>query len=326
MLTQFGGKLRVFGGGSTLSYWDFGWVPFERRTPDQNTASAYAIAAMPKFEIIGKTYYGEEKKVNLAALWSHPRVVASLGRPFEGIRQVTGSCVGAGGGNACTSLAFADALIRNEPEKIVLPFWLLPYGRSRYYLGDRGPGEGSTGSTFAQAVREDGLPDSAASTLPQPEFSDMACWGNKVEMQWSDGSRVPAEHASVARQHLIQTTAVCKNADAVREAICNYYPVTIASMYAFEASVKDGVLFGVHRGSWSHQMSIQAWWDHPSLGEIYWIQNQWGKAYHGKCPSGQVMGGAWVSKADIEWICRGGEVFAFSGFQGFPARTFNWEA
>lgn len=233
------------------------------------------------------------------------------------------NCVGAGGCNAWMTLACVEACRLNDAEIPVVPFWLLPYGRSRYYLGDRSPGEGSTGSTFAKAAREDGVIPANSPGLPPFTRTDGLVWGSSVEMKWSDGDNPDTMRLLPdSRKHLVKTTAQCRNADDVREAIRNGYPCTAASMYAHRPGVTGNppVLLGRHSGEWSHQMSLLAWWDHPSLGEIFWLMNQWGLDAHGRDPAGGPPGGVWITKADVDWICRD-EVFAFSQFDGFPAQT-----
>lgn len=307
----------------------FGWIPPEDRTLEEERANVAAIAAMPKFAIKGRTNYAEGK-VLLFKFWEHPDTVTALGFPFPGVKQITGSCVGAGGGNALATLAMCDAIMRKEPEQIVIPFWPLPYGRSRFYMGDRSPGEGSLGGTFAKAVREDGTLDAKQAGLPEFENKDGLVWGSSTEMKWSDGD---AKHTMdllpESRKHLVKTTAECRNADDVRDAITNGYPVTCASMWGGKMQCPTAgdppVLLNSRSDQWPHQMSVQAWWDHPSLGEIFWIQNQWGLRAHGKCPSGAPGGGFWIKKSEMDWICRDGEVFAFSGFEGFPARVVPWD-
>ncbi len=306
-------------------YWNFGLIPEEQRTQEQHEAVHNAKSEMPKFEIKGHKVY-DQKKVALFDLWKHPLVVQACGFEYPGTHQLTGSCVGAGGGNALFSIGAADAIIRNEAETPLVPFWLLPYGRSRFYLGDRGQGEGSTGTTFAKAVREDGNVPAVSEGLPQFKNTDALIWGESVEYKWSDGDDIPKEWMDKAKAHRVKTTAELKSADQVREAICNYYPVTIASNWGglMSPPVTEGVLLSRRATSWSHQMSIQAWWEHEKLGEIFWIQNQWGKGAHGTCPSGAPGGGFWVKKNEIEWICDGNEVFAFSQYEGFPAQTISW--
>lgn len=243
---------------------------------------------------------------------------------------ISSNCVGAGGGNVLATLSFGDALLRGDPERCIVPFWLLPYGRSRYYMGDRGEGEGSTGSTFARAAREDGTLDAKAAGLPPFTNTDGLVWGSRVELKWSDGDNPDTMRLlPESRQHLVKTTAQCKSADDVRQAIINGYPCTCASSWGGGMKCPtDGnpaVLLNRRSGSWSHQMSIQNWWEHPSLGEIFWIQNQWGLGAHGSDPAGGPGGGFWVKKGEIDWICRDeGEVYAFSQFEGFPSNVIPW--
>ena len=85
------------------------------------------------------------------------------------------------------------------------------------------------------------------------------------------------------------------------------------------------VLLNEHVGTWHHQMSVQAWWDHPSLGELFWIHNQWTLTVHGICPSGAPGGGFWILKKDMEWICRNGEVYIFSLLDGYDAQEVPWD-
>lgn len=319
-----GGKPKGMASGNV---WNFGYIPQAHRSDAQHEAVADSIAAMPRFGIVGAQ--AEVDRVCIFELWKHPDVVAALGFEFTGTHQLTGSCVGAGGGNALFSIAAVEVIRLKEPEKIIVPFWLLPYGRSRYYLGDSGQGEGSTGSTFAKAAHDDGVIPADAPGLPSFTHDDGLIWGERAEMSWSDGdAQQTMDRLPESRKHLVQTTAQCRDADAVREALCNYYPVTCASNYAHDGGKVQGnppVLVGRHSGSWSHQMSMHGWWKHPELGELFYLMNQWGLDAHGTDPSGAPRGGVWITKADVDWICRDeGEVFAFSQFQGFPAQKFSW--
>lgn len=309
----------------------FGWIPFDRRSREQNRAHEEALLTMPPFVIVGRTNYKEGKTL-LTQLWKHPRVVQALGYEFPGIKQFTGSCVGAGGGNALFTLIAADCLVRNDPEEICVPFWLLPYGRSRFYMGDRSPGEGSQGSTFAKAVREDGTLPANRDGLPSFQVGNSGAleWGGSVEYSWSDGDAPQTmELLPESRKHLVRTTSQCRNADCVRDAIVNGYPVTIASNWGGQMQCstqgEPPVLLNRRTGSWAHQMSVHNWWDHPTLGEIFYVMNQWGHRAHGTCPTGVTPGGFWVKKEEIEWICRNGEVYAFSQFDGFPAQDVPWD-
>lgn len=326
LLQSVGGKrLKLGKGGSEV--WNFGWTPPENRSQEEMAAADAAVAQMPRFTIGGSPTNAEVEKLCLFDLWKHPLVVQANGFEYPGIHQLTGSCVGAGGGNAWFTLACVDAITRNDPETPLIPFWLLPYGRSRFYSGMRSPGEGSNGSTFAKAAREDGTVPAKTAGLPSFTNKDGLVWGSSVEYSWSDGDASQSMNLLPAsRKHLVKTTAQCQSGADVRQAILNGYPVTVASMYAHDGGRVQGTpacLLARRSGSWSHQMSILAAWKHPQFGWIYWLHNQWGLRAHGICPTGAPPGGVWITEADVDWICRD-EAFAFSQFDGFPAQTFSW--
>ena len=305
------------------NYTFYGYIPESERTEEENEEVSKSLP--PPLRIEGTTEYKNAEgveKICIFDLWKHPLIVSANGFAYPGNHQLTGSCVGAGGGNGVASLAFADAVIRNDAENPLIPFWLLPYGRSRYYLSGRySKGEGSTGATFAKALREDGVLWATYEGLPKFTHTDGLVWGASVEMDWSAG-RVDEKYASIAKNYLVKSTAVCKDADDVRDAICNYYPVAIASNWGGQMNpqVVNGVLLNTRVTTWSHQMSVHAWWLHPQLGEIYWIQNQWGLTAHGTDPAAGPGGGFWVRKADINWICQGQEAIAYSQYNGYPAQ------
>jgi len=296
-----------------------GWIPPDVRDRTGSLAHESIVAAMDSLRIVGRSAYENATKVCLWDCWKQ-----ALGRDYLGIHQFTGSCVGAGGGNALFSLAAADVVKRGDREIAKVPFWLYPYGVSRLLGGMRGRGEGSFGSTFAKAAGEAGHIAAEGPGLPSFEHGDGIVWGASVEMEWSDGTRAPQEHRTAAKVHLVRSTAKCNSADDVREAIKSFYPVTIASnwgglMRPPVVGSREPVLLNRRATTWNHQMTIQGWWDHPEHGELFYDLNQWGLDAHGRCPSGAPAGGFWIKRADLEAIVRQGETFAFSQFDGFPA-------
>lgn len=112
------------------NYTYYGYVPESERTEQENIE--VFSKSPPPLRIEGDTQYENafgEKKICLFDLWSHPLVVNANGFVYPGVHQMTGSCVGAGGGNAVSTLAFADTVIRKEAENPLICFWPLPYGR-----------------------------------------------------------------------------------------------------------------------------------------------------------------------------------------------------
>lgn len=325
-LTQVGGKKLFLG---TEEVWYFGWMPPQDRPAEVQTANDNALETMPAFSLQGLSR--DSDKVFLWECWKHPLVVsANGGKIFPGFHQLSGSCVGAGGGNVVYSTAAIEVVRNSDPEQALVPFWPLPYGRSRYHAGMRGRGEGSLGSTFARAMRDDGIIPANMPGLPKiARDDDGIAYEREVEFEWSDGGRVSESWLEQGRRHLIKTTAPIRNADQLRDAIQNYYACTFAGdwggMMECRIAGTPPVLLNERRGVWNHQQSIQGWMNHPELGEIFYVLNQWGTRVHGICPTGAPPGGYWIRAKDADYQCRNGEVFAFSQFAGFPSATFSWD-
>lgn len=297
-----------------------GWIPPDQRDADATAAHTLAVATTPPLMIAGLS---ANENATSAYLWNCWKAARPQG--WSGVHQITGSCVGAGGGNALFSLAAADVVKRRDPERALVPFWLLPYGISRMLGGLHSRGDGSFGSTFAQAVRQYGHIPADEPGLPAFKDTDGLIWGQSAELDWSQGRKIPEQYLTAAKPHLVQSTALCRTTDDVRDAIKNYYAVTIASNWGgqMRPSVKgsgaNARLVNRRATTWNHQMSVQGWEDNPELGELFYILNQWGLETHGRCPSGAPPGGFWINKSDLQYIVNQGETFAFSQFAGFPA-------
>jgi hypothetical protein len=310
-----GGRPRVMAHGAEV--WDFGWVHPDNYTPAMEAcARRVENTILQPFSINGPANHAD--KADLTKFWSNDKVVSALGFPYTGTHQLTGSCVGAGGGNAASSLCFREIIVSGEAERPVLVFYPFTYGRSRYQCGMHGRGEGSTGAGWMEAATKDGVLSNEHDQLPKPKnTSDGIIWGESVEMEWSAGDQAPCKDwVSQGTGHLIKTASQMRSSSQVWDALVNGYPVTCASMYAFKANVEDGVLLGRKQGSW----------DHPKHGKIFWLHNQWGLDAHGRCPTGMPGGGAWITAKDVDWICgSGGEVYAFSFYNGYPSLDMDWD-
>lgn len=296
-----------------------------RRTEGQSLIDHATKATWPKFEITGKSNDDTKK----ACLWEP--VVKANGQHWSPMFQETGSCVCQGGHGATAYTMAVEAWVKGELEQVKFPlFAYIAYGRSRFYIGDRGPGEGSLGSAMARAIKEDGLLAADYPGLPSHEMSNGGIsWGRRNELRWSfipDRADEFDPFQDAAKKHPIQTVAQARRADDVAAGVRNGYGGTCASMWGGQMKcqvVSDPpVLLNKRTGQWAHQMCVIGWWEHPKLGELFYILNSWGNP-HGDDPSGGPPGGFWISKADMDWICRD-EVFLFSNFKGFPAQMLPW--
>jgi hypothetical protein len=307
-----------------------GWINFDDRTDEQNSVHALAIARMPYFNLPFQGTPEVGTKVILTDLWRHEKVKAALGFEFPGWHQFTGSCVGVGGGNGAQTLNFKEALISNEPEKIVLLFWPYNYGRSRLKAGMHGRGEGSLGSTFAASLAGDGITrwEVDGVNLPKHSINGQIEIGAQQELAWSDGAVAPGPVRDEAIQHKI-ISAPLSTFTQVRDAILNGYPVLRAFMKFAEpntAKVRNGVLIGSYNGTGGHQESWLGYWNHPQEGELIYEMNQWGQNVYGKDPGGGALGGCWIRDEEVNRQCANGEIYALSSYDGYPAQPefYDW--
>lgn len=309
-----------------------GFITKAERTPQQERAHERALAMMPRLGLqppplkVGG-------RVCLFNAWRDPAVVADVGLTFNRFRQVTGSCVGAGGGNALFSLGAMQRLLSAGPTKALLPWWPFDYGKSRLRLGDHSPGEGSLGSTFAAAVRLDGVFDASQQGLPTFDASDGLALTRQQELAWSDGdSPTVSKWDSLARTHLVGATAEITDVVGVRAALLNGYPVTFAcnnfiGSAHVQGSGADAAVVGSWDGRGGHQQSLHAVWDNPTLGPLYWAQNNWDGNTYPTDPAGGPVCGCWVTEAKVTEAFRlDAEVYAFSALNWFPAqpKVIDW--
>lgn len=306
-----------------------GWVPPDERTSEQKTLHTEIVANMPKFSIRGRFTAAERRY----PLWQAGKLLLGKFLPYN--FQQTGSCVGAGGDNAHKTLSAVEIKLGNQLEEFKVVWWPYTYGLSRMYSGMRGRGEGSTGSGWAKAITTDGCFEHDPAGEPDlPDFKDVNGWQvipASVETTWSAGEAIPKNWRALGLQHKVRTAAPMSNADQCAEALMNGYPLTQASNFGFSpmAPKPQGdppVRIATWNGSWSHQTYLDEVWDHPTLGLIFRWGNNWGANAHGSPTGEEPPGGAYIKKATLDQICKSGEVFALSAYDGYPARELNFSA
>lgn len=297
---------------------NLGWIQPEDRTPYQTDVDARIQSRMPAFAIKGK-YDTPKEALLYKFIKGH--------KPFY---QQTGSCVGCGLGMALWCLESVEVHQLGQLEDPTCPFWLLPYGKSREIGGLHGRGEGSFGSAAIEAIQKFGVLPANHPDVPKYKVTDGSLiWGEKVELEWSDGEHIPEKFLTPARKHLVKSSARLHSADDCKVSLINGYPITCASNWGGEMSPpikgNPAILLNKKVTTWGHQMSCLGWVNHPEFGEIFWIQNSWGQS-HGTSPGnyGEPAGGFWIKAIEMDWICRTGEVFSLSNFAGFPAQKLDW--
>ena len=303
-----------------MSPTNLGWIQPEDRTPYQIELDQQIQARMPVFAISGKY----DEPTNKQAL------LYKFIKDHKPFYQQTGSCVGCGLGMALWCLESVEVHQLGQLEDPICPFWLLPYGKSREIGGLLGRGEGSFGSAAIEAIQKFGVLPSNHPDVPQAKVTDDSLvWGEKAELDWSDGQKISDKFLSPAKKHLVKSSARLHNWQDCKASLINGYPITCASNWGGKMNPpiqgNPAILLNTRVTTWGHQMSCLGWADHPEFGDIFWIQNSWGKS-HGTSPGHyqEPAGGFWIKANEMDWICKTGEVFSLSNFAGFPAQKLDW--
>src|SRR5437868_1054762 len=309
-----------------------GFIRKQDRSQAQHDAHADAEAKMVRFTL-PPPILAKGDKVALYTAWSDPKVVSDVGFVFPRFHQLTGSCVGAGGGQALFTLIAVQRLLAQNPTKAFLPFWPFDYGRCRYNEGDRGQGEGAMGSSFADTIVKEGVIASTEQGLPQFQHNDGLVLTSNLELQWSNGaSSVVTNYLNAAKIHPVGAAAPLRMVADIKAAITNGYSVTFAcDRYIGNASIQgsgaDACVVGHWDGNGGHQQSIHAVWAHPTLGDLYCAQNNWPGSTYPQDPAGGPICGCWVTEANVtKALGYNSEVYALSHLTWFPAQpdTLDW--
>jgi hypothetical protein len=306
-----------------------GFIPKKDRTPDQLDAHARAEAKMVRFTLPPPTL-APGTKIVLSDFWNKPEVVAETGLTWDRspFHQLTGSCVGCGGGNALYTLMAVQRMLSQGATKAFVPFWPFDYGRCRYNEGDRGQGEGAMGSSFAETIVKEGVLDAATAGLTAFQKTDGLTLTEREEYQWSDGaSSLVTKWLDAAKVHPVGSAAPCRSAAEIKAAIVNGYPITFAcNNYIGNASVTgsgdDAAVVGYWNGSGGHQQWVFGYWDNPTLGPLYAVGNNWPRGTYPKDPAGLPLVCCWVKETKVDSAIQNldSEVYALSHLSWFPAQ------
>jgi hypothetical protein len=319
-----------------------GWIPPEDRTAEMRKADKRIMDAMPTVDEVftGSSTSKRPRMWQVVGEAIKKGLVKSEfvldGKWLKNISQIIGSCVGFGAGNMDFYASIVDAMIRNQREQITPSFVPYHYGRGRLHSGIRGAGSGSFGSGQAKALAVDGLLawDHEGLTLPKPTFGNVIAWTGQIETQWSDGAKIGAEFVKEGQKHLYPTAANVTSVEQAKTLLDSYYPMTIASSWGglMKCPVTEGVLLNRRSGTWNHQMWVIDYIEHPTLGLLFWVGNNWRDA-HGRDPGGEwdggygaPPGGFYIKADDMAWIISKRETFAFGDKAGFVdrSRKFQW--
>ncbi|MCZ2341040.1 MAG: hypothetical protein LC104_04495 [Bacteroidales bacterium] len=290
----------------------FGWV--------NDPAAVQAVSAslpFPAFrasEAFQTPYCGPED----VFLWEACRKVTGNLLPARDQGSV-GSCVSFGTASAiehliCVQVASgANEEYRDLAQEVI-------YGGSRVEVGGGTiSGDGSVGAWAARFVQDWGVvPRGVHGAFDLTRYDIRRCreYGNRG---------VPAELETLAKQHPVRTVANVQNFAECQAAIRNGYPVAVCSDQGFTMQ-RDAEGFCRPRGTWMHCLAIVGVKGAPRPGAF--LLNSWGaQAHTGPLGAGNPSpAGFWADAAVVDRMLQQGDSWAFSSFQGFPARKLDWYA
>lgn len=264
---------------------------------DQFTAGAYSEFG-PQLEIAGAARADNERRN--VRLWEP---LLRLNPQWANVPQPIGDCVSRG-------VAHAVQIRCAMQQQTCSPFPPHVYGLSRVTIGRGKPGCNSDGAVLSwaiQGIRDYGYLETAAS---QESYT------GPVAKSW--GCRGPPAYALAASEPNRVTAQPVRNADELRDAICNGFPCVYAGKFGTRGQPRiiDGRRVCEWNDSWSHCMAIVGY-DGSGSQPFFYVLNSWGPSYHGSPLQNEIPGGFWVTNQTADRMAQTGEVWAISDVRGF---------
>lgn len=282
--------------------------------PAEVANAAPIVAAMPAFQIVdpvtGAPIVQDNSRANVR-LWEYSKAVNG-GKHLPNIAQQVGDCVSWGARNAIQYVQCVQIVRdgqRAEFHEVYAPFI---YGVSRVIIGGgRLKGDGSVGAWAAEGSTRVGI-------IPS-DFPGLLPYSGKIAREWGK-SGPPKELVAAAAKFRIKTTSLARSAEQMRDGICNGYGGTCASDFgSTDIRARDGRMVARRNTRWMHQMCVDGY-DGSGTQRYFHILNSWGPDAHPAPIDDSPPGGFWITWEDMEYICRQGDSFIFSSFDGFPAQ------
>lgn len=244
------------------------------------------------------------------------RVVGDLLPPRQ--QGAVGSCVGFGTASAIEHLMCVE-IVAGDPEAYHDLAPEVIYGGSRVQVGGGrlGGADGSLGAWAAAFVSRWGVVARGVhGRLDLTAYDESQC-------RALGRQGLPTELEALARNHPVRTVALVRSWNEARAAITSGYPIAVCSLQGFTME-RDRDGFARPRGTWPHCMALVGVQAGRRPGGF--LLNSWGGQVH-TGPSGvgdPSPAGFWADADVLDRMLRQGDSWAFSAFEGFPARRLDW--
>ena len=281
-----------------------GWV-------DDKKAVADVVAGLPRpvFANAAPELIKEADVTKDALLYLFVKRVNGGTHPKAHQQNPVGSCVSHGWSSGVEYLQCVDIVLKNRALTYKPISHSFIYGTSRVDIGGgRIGGDGSVGAWAAKAVNtigviscEDAGDNNYTSTFTRE-------WGSRGP---------PAAMKEKAAKTKVKTVSLVTSAHDVMAALQNGYPVPVCFNVGF-AMQRDSDGFCRTQGSWAHCQLCAAY--RADKKQFLLIQSWGDNVPSGPTVKDQPDYSFWIGWDVVDRMCRGGDCFAISNFDGFPGR------
>lgn len=241
--------------------------------------------------------------------YSHTFITASGG--------VVSNCVSHASACACNVLRAVEISLGDNQKWIAETSTEDIYYGSRVVIGgNRIQGDGSIGAWAVKYMQR-----SSHGTLfrIKYDFADLSVYSGDRAKAWGSNRNVPSGLAQEAKKTPIDAYTACKNYEEVRDALANGYPVIVCSQQGF-SQTRDAEGFAKPEGTWAHAMCFIAMDDKFKRPGVL-CMNSWGPNWiSGSKRHNQPDGSFWVDADIVNKMCKMGDTWAISGFNGFKKK------
>lgn len=236
--------------------------------------------------------------------------------------QAIGDCVSHACAGGVTALQAIEVALEKDEEFGGIIATEPIYGDSRVLIGkgSLGYGDGSIMAWACQGIQQYG-------TLVRKNYPeqgiDLSKYSGQRAKDWGSPNKgTPASLREISKQHIVRLFSKVTSYTEVLDALASGYPVVFGAQFGVN-NTRDKNGMSRRGPNWSHAQLVIASDPTFSIPSCL-IVNSWGAWNSGpKRYEFDPDGSYWVDASSIDYICRQGDAFALSSYQGFELRDLN---